>query len=194
MTRQSHPDVYFSYKPTGTVTQGTTQRRLSSREDVDQIILTEDRGCKDFPCAGDTRVSFRRHVCLLPREDTRPLRSGDPSAGRGVKCRRAAASWMPGLQSQQTPGGLTDGHATSILGTAQQNRRTLAPWETQRSPEMLGAQRAGSAPPSRDGVGEPAGPSGGRCLGALSDGDGGFAPRLSFVSDDHGKNTNICNF
>lgn len=154
----------------------------------------EDLGCKDFRCAGDTRVSFRLHVCLLPSEDTRPSRSGDPSAARGVKYRHAAVNWIPGPQSQQTPGRVTDGHATGILGTARQNRCTLAPWETQRSPETLGAQRAGSAPPCRDGVGEPAGPSGGRRLGALSDGDGGFAPRLSFVSDEHGKNTNICNF
>lgn len=43
-------------------------------------------------------------------------------------------------------------------------------------------------------MGEPAGPSGGRRLGALSDGDGGFAPQLLFVSEEHNKNRNICNF
>ena len=135
-------------------------------------------------------MSFRRHVCLLPSEDTRPLWSGDPSAGRGVKCREldtwpavSADPWRAHRRS-------CDKHSRDSTT----DRRTLAPWETQRSPETLGAQRAGSAPPSRDGEGEPAGPSGGRRLGALSDGDGGCAPRLSFISDEHGKNTNIFNF
>lgn len=153
----------------------------------------EDLGCKGFSCAGDTRVSFRRHVCLLPSEDTRPSRSGDPSAGRGVKYRRAAVNWIPGPQSQQPLEGSQTVMQQAFSGQHYRTR-TLAPWETQRSPEPSGAQRAGLAPPSRDGAGEPAGPSGGRCLGALSNGDGGFAPRLSFVSDEHGKNTNICNF